>query len=71
MQILFHYRQQLEKLGLVVSGVNPQRDLVEIIELKDHPFFVGVQFHPEFKSRFLIPQPLFASLVAAIKKSKK
>lgn len=63
------YRKEFEKLGLVISGVNPQRNLVEIIELKNHPFFVGVQFHPEFKSRFLTPHPLFAGLVkAAVKR---
>jgi len=59
------YRQQLEKLGLVVSGVNPQRNLVEIIEVKGHPFFVGTQFHPEFKTRFLKPHPLFSAFVKA------
>jgi len=61
------YREQFEKLGLVVSGVNPQRDLVEIIEIKNHPFFVGVQFHPEFKSRFLSPHPLFRSFIKSAK----
>lgn len=64
------YRSGFEKLGLVVAGVNPQRDLVEIIEVKDHPFYVGTQFHPEFKSRFLEPHPLFSAFVeAAAKKS--
>ena len=63
------YRDLLIKNGLVVSGVNPERDLVEIIELKDHPFFVGVQFHPEFKSNPIIPHPLFREFVkAAIRK---
>lgn len=61
------YRTQFEKLGLVIAGVNPQRDLVEIIELKDHPFFVGVQFHPEFKTRFEKPHPLFAGFVSALR----
>ena len=51
--------------GLVVAGVNPQRNLVEAIELRDHPFFVGVQFHPEFKSRPNRPHPLFAGFIAA------
>jgi len=64
------YRSKFEKLGLVVAGVNPQRDLVEIIEVKDHPFFVGTQFHPEFKSRFLRPHPLFHSFIKAAKKHK-
>ena len=59
------YRQQLVDAGLKVTGVNPKRDLVEIIELPDHPFFVGVQFHPEFQSRPLSPHPLFVGLVRA------
>ncbi len=59
------YREQLTKKGLVIGGTNPQRDLVEIIELKDHPFFVGVQFHPEFKSRPLSPHPLYLRFVEA------
>ncbi len=59
------YRAQLESRGLVVAGVNPQRNLVEIIELKNHPFFVGVQFHPEFKSRPLAPHPLYMAFIRA------
>lgn len=59
------YKEQLQKCGLVVAGINPQRDLVEIIELKDHPFFVGVQFHPEFKSRPLTPHPLYLKFIEA------
>lgn len=59
------FRERLEKKGLVVSGVNPERNLVEIVELKNHPFFVGVQFHPEFKSRPLSPHPLFYEFVKA------
>jgi len=62
------YREALENAGLVVSGVNPEQDLVEIIELEDHPFFVGVQFHPEFQSRPLEPHPLFMAFVKAAKK---
>lgn len=57
------YRDRLAKAGLVVSGVNPEQDLVEIVELKKHPFFVGVQFHPEFQSRPLSPHPLFMEFV--------
>ncbi len=57
------YREALIKKGLVISGINPERDLVEIIELKDHPFFVGTQFHPEFKSRPLKPHPLFKEFI--------
>ena len=54
---------------MIVAGVNPERNLVEINELPDHPFFVATQFHPEFKSRPLTPHPLFREFIkAAIKK---
>ncbi|MCK6448205.1 MAG: CTP synthase [Planctomycetes bacterium] len=59
------YRERFVRAGMVLSGVNPERDLVEIVELPDHPFFVGVQFHPEFKSRALTPHPIFQGFVAA------
>ena len=59
------YREVLEKAGLIISGVNPNQNLVEIVELKDHPFFVGVQFHPEFQSRPLSPHPLFKAFIKA------
>ncbi|MCB0501025.1 MAG: gamma-glutamyl-gamma-aminobutyrate hydrolase family protein, partial [Cyclobacteriaceae bacterium] len=59
------YRSKLQEKGLVVSGVNPELDLVEIVELKDHPFFVGVQFHPEFQSKPLKPHALFTAFVKA------
>ncbi len=62
------YRAQLEKKGLVVSGTSPDNTLVEIVELKNHPFFVGTQFHPEFQSSPLRPHPLFKSFIAAAKK---
>lgn len=65
------YRQQLEKAGLVISGTSPDGKLVEIIELKDHPFFVGSQFHPEFQSRPLAPHPLFFGFMKAATRSKK
>lgn len=62
------FKIMLESKGLVVAGVNPERDLVEIIELKGHPFFVATQFHPELKSRPLTPHPLFREFIkAAIK----
>ncbi len=57
------FREVLEAKGMVMAGINPERDLVEIIELKNHPFFVGTQFHPEFKSRPLRPHPLFREFV--------
>ncbi|MFH0906875.1 MAG: CTP synthase [bacterium] len=53
----------LEKKGLVIAGINPEKNLVEIIEIKDHPFFVATQFHPEFKSRPLRPHPLFREFI--------
>ena len=59
------YRDLLEKKGLVLSGRNPERDLVEIIEIKKHPFFLGTQFHPEFKSSPLSPHPLFSGFIKA------
>jgi CTP synthase len=62
---------RLEKNGLKVSGINPKRKLVEIIELENHPFFVGVQFHPEFLSRPLRPHPLFRDFIKASTKKKK
>jgi CTP synthase len=54
-----HLRKRLEQSGLVCSGTSPDARLVELIELPDHPFFVASQYHPEFKSRPLRPQPLF------------
>ena len=59
------YRAQLSEAGLVLSGTSPDRKLVEMIELVDHPYFVGCQFHPEFKSRPVAPHPLFARFVKA------
>jgi CTP synthase len=57
------YREALEKKGLIFSGINPTANLVEIIELKNHPFFLATQFHPEFKSRPLNPHPLFKEFI--------
>ena len=59
------YRDQLTELGLIISGISPDERLVEIIELKDHPWFVAGQFHPEFKSRPTRPHPLFRDFVKA------
>jgi len=59
------YREQLTQKGLVIAGLNTERDLVEIIEIKDHPWFVGCQFHPEFKSKPDIAHPLFKGFIAA------
>ena len=65
------YREMIENAGLRVAGINPESDLVEIVELKDHPWFVGVQFHPEFKSRPDRPHPLFRELFAAASKIER
>ncbi|PIT86305.1 MAG: CTP synthase, partial [Candidatus Magasanikbacteria bacterium CG10_big_fil_rev_8_21_14_0_10_43_6] len=63
------YRAEVDNAGLEMVGINPESDLVEIVELKNHPFFVGTQFHPEFKSRPMNPHPLFLAFVkAALKK---
>ena len=59
------YRKAMEENGLRISGVNPERDLVEIVEMEDHPWFVGVQFHPEFQSKPTKAHPLFASFIEA------
>ena len=65
------YRSRLEAAGMVVAGVNPKRDLVEIIEVENHPWFVGVQFHPEFQSKPSNAHPLISAFVAeALKFSK-
>jgi CTP synthase len=59
------YRRRLEEAGMVMAGVNPQLDLVEIVELPNHPWFVGVQYHPEFKTKPMQPHPLFRDFVGA------
>jgi CTP synthase len=66
-----HYRQALEGQGLIFSGMSPDGTLPEIVERPDHPWFVGVQFHPELKSKPFDPHPLFASFIeAAVKQSR-
>jgi CTP synthase len=62
------YRERLAKQGLRISGLSPDKHLVEMIEVADHPFFVGTQFHPELTSRPLRPHPLFKAFIAAAKK---
>lgn len=59
------YREQMEKSGLLLAGISPDKHIVEMIEIPNHPWFVGCQFHPEFKSRPNRPHPLFRGLVAA------
>ena len=64
------FRQKLEKSGLIISGTSPNGKLVEVVEIAQHPFFVGTQFHPEFTSRPLSPHPLYLSFIEAILKGK-
>ncbi|WP_459946798.1 CTP synthase [Desulfocastanea catecholica] len=65
------YREQLEQNGLVISGTSPDNNLVEIVELADHPWFLGCQFHPEFKSKPMKPHPLFRDFISAALAHKK
>jgi len=66
-----HYKDVLEKGGLVFSGMSPDGTLPEIVERPDHPWFIGVQFHPELKSKPFDPHPLFKSFIeAAVKQSR-
>ena len=69
-EVNIEYKDDFEKKGLIFSALSPDGMLPEIIELKDHPWFVGVQFHPEFRSRPFTPHPLFSSFVKAAKKNK-
>jgi CTP synthase len=65
------FRSQLEKAGVVFSGMSPDGQLPEIIERRDHPWFIGVQFHPELKSKPLDPHPLFRAFIkAAVEKER-
>jgi CTP synthase len=66
------YKERLEKAGLIISGTSPDHELVEIVELADHPWYLGCQFHPEFKSRPMDPHPLFKAFIrASLKNAKK
>ncbi|WP_415285264.1 CTP synthase [Candidatus Pelagibacter sp. Uisw_130] len=69
-EVNIDYKDQFEKNGLIFSGLSPDKKLPEIIELKNHPWFIAVQFHPEFKSRPLAPHPLFSSFIKAAKNHK-
>ena len=66
-EVNINYKEKFEKNGMSFSGLSPDGSLPEIIELKNHPWFIGVQFHPEFKSRPLQPHPLFSSFIKAAK----
>ncbi|MDX9715345.1 MAG: CTP synthase [Dissulfurispiraceae bacterium] len=65
------YRDLLSSKGLVISGTSPDKELVEIVEIKDHPWFLGCQFHPEFKSKPIKPHPLFSAFIGAAVREKR
>jgi CTP synthase len=65
------YLKQFEDAGMIASGINPQSGLVEIMELNNHPFFIGVQYHPELKSTVEQPQPIFVHFINAAKQFAK
>ena len=70
-EVNINYRKDFENKGMIFSGLSPDNKLPETVELKDHPWFIGVQFHPEFKSRPLSPHPLFSSFIKAAKINSK
>ncbi|MFN7402222.1 MAG: glutamine amidotransferase-related protein, partial [Alphaproteobacteria bacterium] len=70
-EVNLNYADALAKQGVVFSGLSPDGRLPEIVELKNHPFFIGVQFHPEFKSRPFAPHPIFAAFIKAAKENKR
>ena len=70
-EFTLRYREQVEKAGMAISGVSPDNKLVEIVEIPNHEWFVGVQFHPEFKSKPTAPHPLFSGFIRAAKKFSK
>ena len=66
-EVNIKYKEEFEKKGLIFSALSPDGLLPEIVELKNHPWFIGVQFHPEFRSRPFNPHPLFSSFIQAAK----
>jgi CTP synthase len=64
-EVNINYKRALEEQGMIFSGMSPDGELPEIIEFPDHPWFIGVQFHPELKSKPFDPHPLFTSFIAA------
>ncbi|MFN3604010.1 MAG: CTP synthase [Leptonema sp. (in: bacteria)] len=69
-EFTLRYKEEFERRGMLISGTSPDGQLVEIVELKDHPWFLGVQFHPEFKSKPIEPHPLFEGFIRAAKSPK-
>ena len=70
-EVNMNFKNKFEKKGMIFSALSPDKLLTEVIELKNHPWFIGVQFHPEFKSRPMKPHPLFVSFINAAKKSNE
>ena len=70
-EVNINFKEKFESKGMIFSGLSPDNKLPETIELRDHPWFIGVQFHPEFKSRPLSPHPLFSSFIKAAKINSK
>ena len=70
-EVNINFQEKFESKGMIFSGLSPDNNLPEIIELNDHPWFIGVQFHPEFKSRPLRPHPLFSSFIKAAKTNSR
>jgi CTP synthase len=66
-----NYKDELEKAGMIATGINQEKNLVEIVEIPSHPWFVGVQFHPEYKSTVVNPHPLFCGFIEACINNKK
>ena len=65
-EVNYNYKKEIEKSGVIISGMSPDGKLVEIMERKDHPWFIGVQFHPELKSTPFKPHPIFNSYIKAL-----
>ena len=65
------YKEQLEAAGMIASGTNVETNLVEIVEIPSHPWFIGVQYHPEYKSTVANPHPLFVGFVKAVLEHKQ
>jgi len=70
-EFTLRYKEEYEKKGMSITGYSPDESLVEIVEVSTHPWFVGVQFHPEFQSRPTSPHPLFAGFIKAASKLAK
>ena len=68
-EVNYNYQKAIKKSGIVLSGISPNGKLVEVMERNDHPWFIGVQFHPELKSTPFKPHPIFNSFIAALMKS--